>query len=88
MYANSAIREVCVVSTPHSRRGETVKAFVVLAAGHEKTTSDEIIAWCQTNMAAYKCPVVIEFTERIPKSSTGKIMWRLLQEEEWKNAKD
>jgi fatty-acyl-CoA synthase len=38
-------------------------------------------------MAAYKCPVVIEFTEIIPKSSTGKIMWRLLQEEEWKNTK-
>lgn len=88
MYANSAVREVCVVSTPHPRRGETVKAFVVLAAGHEKTTSDEIIAWCQNNMAAYKCPVVIEFTESIPKSPTGKIMWRLLQEEEWKNAKN
>lgn len=86
MYAHPAIREVCVISTPHPRRGETVKAFVVLSAGNEGTTEEEIIKWCQENMAAYKCPVVIEFTDTIPKSPTGKIMWRLLQEEEWKKA--
>jgi fatty-acyl-CoA synthase len=86
MYANPAIREVCVISAPHPRRGETVKAFVVLAAGQEQTTDEEVIAWCHENMAAYKCPVMIEFTEAIPRSPTGKIMWRLLQEEEWKKA--
>ncbi len=86
MYSHPAIREVCVVSTPHPRRGETVKAFVVLAAGNEAIQGEDIIAWCQENMAAYKCPVVIEFTDSIPKSPTGKIMWRLLQEEEWKDA--
>ena len=86
MYSHPAIREVCVVSTPHARRGETVKAFVVLSAGNEKTSEEDIIGWCQNNMAAYKCPVVIEFTDSIPKSPTGKIMWRLLQEEEWKKA--
>lgn len=87
MYSHPAIREVCVVSTPHPRRGETVKAFVVLAAGNEVTRSEDIISWCQENMAAYKCPVVVEFTDSIPKSPTGKIMWRLLQEEEWKDAR-
>ncbi|KAA0692362.1 long-chain fatty acid--CoA ligase [Halopseudomonas laoshanensis] len=86
MYSHPAIREVCVISTPHPRRGETVKAFVVLSAGNEATTEQDIIDWCQSNMAAYKCPVVIEFTDSIPKSPTGKIMWRLLQEEEWKKA--
>ncbi len=86
MYSHPAIREVCVVSTPHPRRGETVKAFVVLATGKEDTTDQDILAWCQENMAAYKCPVIVEFTDTIPKSPTGKIMWRLLQEEEWKNA--
>lgn len=86
MYAHPAIREVCVISTPHPRRGETVKAVVVLAAGHEHTQPDDIIAWCQENMAAYKCPVIVEFGGSIPKSPTGKIMWRLLQEEEWKKA--
>ncbi|MFN3580886.1 MAG: long-chain-fatty-acid--CoA ligase [Pseudomonas sp.] len=86
MYSHPAIREVCVISTPHPRRGETVKAFVVLSAGNEATSEEDIISWCQDNMAAYKCPVVIEFTDNIPKSPTGKIMWRLLQEEEWKKA--
>ncbi|PKM31419.1 MAG: long-chain fatty acid--CoA ligase [Gammaproteobacteria bacterium HGW-Gammaproteobacteria-11] len=86
MYSHPGIREVCIISTPHSRRGETVKAFVVLAAGAESTSAEDIISWCQENMAAYKCPVVIEFTDSIPKSPTGKIMWRLLQEEEWKKA--
>lgn len=64
-----------------------MKAFVVLAAGSEKTSAEDIMGWCQENMAVYKCPVVIEFTDSIPKSPTGKIMWRLLQEEEWKDAK-
>jgi fatty-acyl-CoA synthase len=86
MYSHPAIREVCVVSTPHPRRGETGKAFVVLAAGNDGTTDQDIINWCQENMAAYKCPVIVEFTDAIPKSPTGKIMWRLLQEEEWKKA--
>ncbi|HDZ55903.1 MAG TPA: long-chain fatty acid--CoA ligase [Pseudomonas xinjiangensis] len=86
MYAHPAIREVCVISTPHPRRGETVKAVVVLAAGHEDTTAETIITWCQDNMAAYKCPVVVEFGDSIPKSPTGKIMWRLLQEDEWKKS--
>ena len=86
MYSHPGIREVCIISTPHPRRGETVKAFVVLAAGAESTSAEDIISWCQENMAAYKCPVVIEFTDSIPKSPTGKIMWRLLQEEEWKKA--
>ena len=86
MYSHPAIREVCVVSTPHPRRGETVKAFVVLAANQADPTEQDIIDWCQEKMAAYKCPVVVEFTDSIPKSPTGKIMWRLLQEEEWKKA--
>lgn len=86
MYAHPAIREVCVISSPHPRRGETVKAFVVRADGQEAVTAEDIIAWCHENMAAYKCPVMIEFTDSIPRSPTGKIMWRLLQEEEWKKA--
>jgi fatty-acyl-CoA synthase len=86
MYAHPAIREVCVISAPHPRRGETVKAYVVLATGQEGTSEEDIISWCHENMAAYKCPAKIEFTDSIPRSPTGKIMWRLLQEEEWKKA--
>ncbi|SDU21098.1 long-chain-fatty-acid--CoA ligase [Halopseudomonas salegens] len=82
MYAHPAIREVCVISMPHPRRGESVKAVVVPADGKQPSEKD-IISWCHANMAAYKCPVVVEFADSIPRSGTGKIMWRQLQEQEW-----
>ncbi len=87
MYAHPALREVCVISAPHERRGETVKALAVLAAGHEQTTEQEILDWCREQMAAYKCPQTVVFVESLPKSPTGKILWRQLQELEWQSAR-
>ena len=84
LYAHPAVQEVCVISVPDERRGETVKAVIVCAAG-QQATADDIIAWCQQNMSAYKCPKLIEFVDSLPKSPTGKIMWRALQEQEWSN---
>ncbi|MBA6421793.1 long-chain-fatty-acid--CoA ligase [Pseudomonas neustonica] len=86
MYAHPAIQEVCIISVPHERRGETVKAVVVLSAGKQDTTEQDIINWCQENMAAYKCPQIVSFADSIPKSPTGKIMWRHLQDIEWGRA--
>jgi fatty-acyl-CoA synthase len=83
LYGHPAIREVCIISSPDERRGETAKAVVVLAAGQEQVSADEILSWCQQNMSAYKCPKQIAFAESLPKSPTGKILWRALQEEEW-----
>jgi len=82
MYAHPKLQEVCVISAPHPRRGETVKAVVVPRAGVQVTEA-EIIAWCKDNMAAYKVPEIVEFVEQLPKSPTGKLMWRALQEQEW-----
>ena len=42
---------------------------------------DEVIAWARARMAAYKAPRIVGFVEALPKSSTGKILWRQLQEE-------
>ena len=85
MYRHPAIQECCVISSPHPRRGETVKACVVLAAQAEgQTTAEDITAWCKEEMAAYKVPELIEFVSELPKSPTGKLMWRALQEQEWK----
>jgi fatty-acyl-CoA synthase len=50
-----------------------------------KVEGQAIIDWCRENMAAYKVPRLIEFTDALPKSGSGKIMWRELQERE--NAK-
>ena len=48
-----------------------------------KTSEEDIIAWCKEQMAAYKIPTLIDFVDQLPKSPTGKLMWRALQEEEW-----
>lgn len=85
MYRHPDIREACVISTPDPRRGESVKACVVLNSG-ATATADDIREWCRENMAAYKVPRVVELCETLPRSPTGKLMWRALQEQEWPEA--
>ena len=83
MYRHPAIQECCVISRPDPKRGETVKACVVLRDGQAGQVSEQdIIDWCKAEMAAYKAPVYVEFVASLPRSSTGKLMWRALQEEE------
>ena len=84
MYRHPAIHEVCIISAPHEKRGETVKAMIVLTPeAADRTTEGDIIAWCKEQMAAYKVPELVEFVDQLPKSPTGKLMWRALQEQEW-----
>lgn len=85
MYRHPAIREACVISTPDPRRGESVKACVVLES-QDAATGEEIRQWCRENMAAYKVPRVVEICDTLPRSPTGKLMWRALQEQEWPEA--
>ena len=82
MFRHPAIQEACIISTKDSYRGESVKAVVVLRASHAQTTGEEIIQWCRDNMAVYKVPRVVQFVEALPKSGSGKVMWRALQEAE------
>jgi len=56
---------------------------VVLRATHRETVSEaDIIGWCRANMAVYKVPRVVQFVDALPKSGSGKVMWRALQEAE------
>ncbi len=83
MFKHPAIQEACIISTRDAYRGETVKAVVVLrAAARGKTSEEDIINWCKENMAAYKYPRVVQFVDALPKSGSGKVMWRALQEAE------
>jgi fatty-acyl-CoA synthase len=83
MFRHPAIQEACIIATRDAYRGETVKAVVVLrAAAKGQTTEDDIINWCKENMAAYKYPRVVQFVDALPKSGSGKVMWRALQEAE------
>ena len=84
MFRHPAIQEACIISTQDAYRGESVKAVVVLRATHMQTTEQEIIDWCRDNMAVYKMPRSVQFVEALPKSGSGKVMWRSLQEAEKK----
>lgn len=81
MHKHPRIAEVCIISTPDVRRGESVKAVVVPQPG-EAPSSEDIIAWCHNEMAAYKCPRVVQFAPSLPKSGSGKVLWRELQQQE------
>jgi fatty-acyl-CoA synthase len=83
LYAHPDIQEACVISAKDPHRGETVKALVVLKpAALGRTEPDAIIGWAREKMAAFKAPRLVEFVEALPKTATGKIFWRKLQEEE------
>jgi fatty-acyl-CoA synthase len=86
MYQHPAVQEACIIGCKDAHRGETVKAVIVpRAEWRDRVEAQAIIDWCREHMAAYKVPRVIEFVAALPKSGSGKIMWRELQERE--NAK-
>jgi fatty-acyl-CoA synthase len=81
MFRHPAIQEACIISTKDAYRGESVKAVVVLRQSHRGQVSEQdLIDWCRDNMAVYKVPRVVQFVEALPKSGSGKVMWRTLQE--------
>ena len=80
LYAHPGIQEACVIGAPDGYRGETVKAVIVPRKPDLK--AEEIIEWARTRMAAFKVPRVVQFVEHLPKTATGKILWRELQEKE------
>jgi fatty-acyl-CoA synthase len=83
LYAHPDIQEACIIGTPDGYRGESVKALIVLKEESRKRLSPEDISeWARGRMAAFKVPRVVEFVEQLPKTPTGKILWRELQEKE------
>lgn len=83
--AHPKVKEVGVAGIPDPYRGETVKAWIVLKAG-ETATAEEIRAWCQDKLAKFKVPTHIEFRDELPKTMVGKVLRRVLVEEEKKLA--
>jgi long-chain acyl-CoA synthetase len=76
------IIEACAVGIPHPKRGEAVKAFVVLKA-EETMTEQEVIDYCATKLARYKLPVAVAFRNELPKSNVGKILKKELRIQEY-----
>ena len=81
LYGHPAVQEACVIGMRDAHRGESAKAIVVLREGHDADEAG-IIEWARAHMAAYKVPHAVEFRDALPRSATGKVQWRALQEAE------
>jgi len=79
LHRHPAVQEACAIAIPHPTRGEQVRAVVVLRQG-QQLTAEALMDWAKGQMATYKCPREVVFVERLPRSGTGKIDWRTLQE--------
>lgn len=75
------VKEACAIGVPHPVKGEAIKIFIVLREG-EKATAEEMIAYCEGKLAKYKIPEEVEFRERLPKSSIGKVLRNELKAQE------
>ena len=74
------------LGVPHAYRGETLKAYVVLRPG-ETATDEEMIDFCKQKLAVYKVPKMVEFRDDLPKSAVGKVLRKILLEEETQRLK-
>ena len=68
-----------MIGVPHERWGETVKALVIRAPG-AAVSAEELIAFARGRLAGYKLPRSVEFVDELPRTSTGKILKRELQD--------
>ncbi len=85
LYEHPKVQEAAVIGVPDPYRGETVKAFIVLKPG-EECSEQELDAFMRERLAAYKVPRLYEFRSELPKTAVGKILRRVLVEEEKKRA--
>ncbi|MFC1577876.1 long-chain fatty acid--CoA ligase [Thermodesulfobacteriota bacterium] len=81
LYQHPKVADAVAVGIADEYRGETIKAFVVAKEG-ETLTEEEIIAFCREKLAAYKAPKKVEFRNELPKSAVGKILRKVLRDEE------
>jgi long-chain acyl-CoA synthetase len=70
LMAHPSVREAAVLGVPHPFTGQTVKAFVVSSGS---VSTEELVAYCERNLARFKCPTAIEFVDALPHSATGKV---------------
>lgn len=85
-YKHPAVQEACIIGTPDKRVGEEIKVCIVLKNEYRgKVTEEEIKAWAKKRFAAYEYPRVVEFVKELPKSATGKVLWKVLQTKEFES---
>jgi long-chain acyl-CoA synthetase len=85
LYRHPKIEKVAVVGVPDETTGEAVKAFVVLRQG-QSATPEEIISWSREHLTGYRVPKQIQFRESLPETMVGKVLRRVLLDEEKQKA--
>jgi len=80
LYSHPAVRLAAVIGIPDAYHGETVRACIALKPGAAATT-DEIVAFCRTQLTDYKVPRSVDIRETLPMSAVGKILYRVLRDE-------
>jgi long-chain acyl-CoA synthetase len=81
-----AVADCAVIGKAHPEAGEIPKAFVVRRPGHPELTEEDVMAFARSRLASYKTPGEVEFVEAIPKNPSGKILRRVLKEQESQKA--
>ena len=85
LYKHECVREAAVVGVPHPEYTEIPKAFIALRDEcKDKVKPEDIVEFAKQHLAPYKVPREVEFRDELPKSGVGKILRRVLREEELK----
>jgi long-chain acyl-CoA synthetase len=87
LYMHPKVKEAVVIGLPQEFLGERIKAYVVLK-DREIATAEELMRFCQEQLSKFKVPKEIEFREQLPKTLVGKVLRRVLRDEEMKKSKD
>ncbi|MEK6697974.1 MAG: long-chain fatty acid--CoA ligase [Nitrospirota bacterium] len=84
LFTHPKVKDAVVVGLPHEAfMGEKIKAYIVLKEG-ETATAEEIIGFCREQLSKFKVPKEIEFRDQLPKTLVGKVLRRVLRDEEMK----
>ena len=84
LYQHPAVAEAAVIGVPDEKWGETIKALVTLRPDG-RVTAEELVAFCRSRLAHFKCPTSVEFRDGLPRTATGKLQKFKLREPFWQD---